>query len=269
MTQRTAKRIQRIVTVALLAILGFAVYVARKNGAQNASPVSTAKAVEREHALAVVTDNKAPSAGTLGADRVLRMAPDTVLASVNGHILTAKDVFPPGSSDQNISSEVCEYFRQRAVDRELIFETAKAQNIGINESQQQQFANLQRIRQQQGPGLVRDLSGVTENLSFELLDDQAFMLQASLMQKMGASPNVTSQQVADYYKQHTSEFGELPAEESARQEAWSEIDFKIRQTLAFNVRTDFQRKLADYMKQIHAAANIQLTPLTSFAVVSQ
>jgi hypothetical protein len=253
-----------MVTVALLSILGFAGYEARKHSAQSASRASI-HAVKTEPPPAIAADKKAPSADTSGADRVLRITPDAVLASVNGHILTARDVFPPGSSNQNISLEVCDYYRHRAVDRELIFQTAKAQEVGLNESQQQQLANLQRLRQQQGPGLVRDLTGGTDHLTFELRDDEAFMLQTSLLEKLGASPNVTSKQVLDYYHEHASEFGALPADERAREEAWGGIDFKIRQTLAFGVRSDFQRQLTDYMNRITSGASIQLTPLASFA----
>ncbi|HWD91570.1 MAG TPA: hypothetical protein VG938_04390 [Verrucomicrobiae bacterium] len=218
---------------------------------------------------AIVSDYQAPLAGTSGVERELRITPEAVLASVNGHILSAEAVLPPGSSGQSVSREVCEYYRQRAIDRELIFQTASAQHVVLNESQQQQLANLQRLRQQQGPGLVRDLAGGPEELSFELRDDEAFMLQTSLMENSGASPNVTSQQVSDYYQWHIAEFGELPTDEPSRQEAWSRIDFEIRQTLASGVRSDFQRKLADYMQRIKTGANIQLTPLASFANTSE
>jgi len=124
------------------------------------------------------------------------------------------------------------------------------------------------LRRQQGPGLVRDLNGGPEELAFELRDAEAFMLQTSLMQKYGASPDVTSQQVSDYYQRHASEFGELPAEEPARQEAWGQIEFKIRQSLASGVRSDFQKQLADYMKRIKTEADIRLIPLASFASAS-
>jgi hypothetical protein len=265
MTQITAERIRKFAAVAAaVAIIGFAGYAARKHGAQHQPPVkaSTVSTVEGKHPPSIAHDYQTPSSE---AEHFLRFTPDAVLASVNGHTLTAGTVLPPGSTNQSVSLDVCEYYRQRAVDRELIFQTAKAQEIGLNESQQQQLANLQRQRQQSGPDLVRNLTGESDSLSFELLDDQAFMLQTSLLEKSGSSPNVNSQQVSDYYHQHISEFGELPADELSRQEAWGRIDFKIRQTLAFSVRSDFQRKLADYMKRIETEANIQLTPLASFA----
>jgi hypothetical protein len=266
MTRRIAKRIQRFFTVAaLLAILSFVGHAARRHGAHSAAPASISTAMKVEHPPAIINDYKA--SGISGPNLVLRMTPDTVLASVNGHILTAATVFPTGSSDRNVSFEECEYFRQRAVDRELILQAARKEEISLSESQQQQLANLQRLRQQPGPGVIRNLIGGPQNLSFELLDDQAFMLQADLMEKSGASPNVTSKQVSNYYLQHISEFGELPADEPSRKDAWGSIDFKIRQTLSFSVRSDFQKKLADYMKRIETEANVQLTPLASFASI--
>lgn len=125
--------------------------------------------------------------------------------------------------------------------------------------------DFETTREQHGPGFVRNLSGGADEISFEMRDAEAFMLQASLMGKSGASPNVTSQQVMNYYQQHASEFGELPADEPARQEVWNNIDYQIRQTLAHTVRSDFQTKLADYMKRLETEANIQMTPLASLA----
>ena len=100
-------------------------------------------------------------------------------------------------------------------------------------------------------------------------DAEAFMLQTSLLQKSGASPNVTSQQVQNYYREHAADFGELPADGPAREEAWSKIDYYIRQTLAASVRSDFQTKLTDYMNLLKSGANIQLAPLASLSSLAQ
>jgi len=257
-----------VVAIALVA-LGLAGYLVTKHHAiTRAVAISNHKAAAiANHRSVIFTDYK--SSSEKAADGfLLRLRPGSTLASINGQALTAAAVLPPGSFDRGISPETCEYFRTRAIDRELIFQAAKARGVDLAESQQQQLAHLRDLRRQPGPGLVRDLNGGPEQLSFELRDAEAFMLQTSLMQKLGASPDVTAQQVSDYYQQHASEFGELPAEGPARQEAWGQIDFKIRQTLASGVRSDFQKQLADYMKRVKAEADIHLIPLASFAGVS-
>ena len=91
--------------------------------------------------------------------------------------------------------EVCDYFLKRRfrADRELIFQTARAQGIDLDESQKQQILDFKTARgAKTGPGLVRDLNGGAAEILFESQDAEAFMLQTSLMEKSGASPNVTS-----------------------------------------------------------------------------
>jgi hypothetical protein len=43
------------------------------------------------------------------------------------------------------------------------------------------------------------------------------------------------------------------------------IEYNIRQILAARVRAKYQSQLADYMNGLKAAADIQITPLNSFA----
>lgn len=194
---------------------------------------------------------------TAAPERVLTLSPDTVLASVNHRSLTAGDVLPPGASNQPISPEVCEYYLQRAIDRELIFQTARERGLELDSSQKQQLVNYATMRGQHGPGVVQDLNGSSAESSFQLRDAEAFMLQTSLMEQLGISPNVTADQVMAYYQQHASEFGQLPADKNARDEVWNNIDFEIRKRLAASVRDDYQKRLTDYMKQLYATANVQ------------
>jgi hypothetical protein len=248
------------ITLAILA-LGLLNFALQKSGVTKKPTATAAGGEEKKTAPAAVAfrDNQPPAGDKLP----LKINPDTILGLVNGHALTAAEVLPPGSFKQPVSLDVCQYFLQRAVDRELILQTAKAQGRALDASQRQQMTDFQTTREQHGPGLVRDLNGGAGEISFEMRDAEAFMLQTSLMEKLGASPNVTSQQVQAYYREHASQFGELPADESGRKEAWSKIDYQIRQLLASSVRSDFQQKLADYMKNLKTAANIELTPLAS------
>ncbi|HWC59819.1 MAG TPA: hypothetical protein VHC44_09005 [Verrucomicrobiae bacterium] len=269
MDQNSFNRTRWTVWIAL-AILGAGLlsYAVRKHGAIN-RPKSSAIAVnpvenkKSPPPAAIFTDYSPPTTNALGP--ALNINPNTVLASVNGHALIAQEVLPPGYSNQPVSFEACKYFVQRAIDRELILQTAKAQGVSLNDSQQQQMLDFETTREQHGPDLVRSLNDSAAEIVFEMRDAEAFMLQTSLLQRAGASPNVTSQQVLNYYQQHASEFGELPADGFARQEAWDKIDFYIRETLASKVRSDFQTKLTDYMNGLKTGANIQFTSLAALA----
>ena len=250
------------ITTAILA-LGLVNYIFQRSGTSKESAATSDVGAEKTaaHPAVVFHDNQPAAEDTLP----LKINPDTLLGLVNGHALTAANVLPPGSFNQPVSLNVCQYFLQRAIDRELILQTAKAQGLALDTSQRQQMVDFQTTREQHGPGLVRDLNGGAAEVSFEMRDAEAFMLQTSLMEKLGASPNVTAQQVQAYYREHASQFGELPADESGRKDVWSTIDYQIRQILAANVRSDFQQKLANYMNHLKTAANIELTPLASLA----
>lgn len=244
--------------LALLVSLGYGI----KKDSKRANSNREAETKTNRSSVAL-NDSRRPV--TKIPDNVLRLRPDTVLAAVNGHALTAQDVLPPGSSNRPVSLEVCEYFLKRAVDRELIFQTAKAQGVRLDDSQKQQLNDFKTMRAQPEPGLVRDLNGGAAEMTFELQDAEAFMLQTSLLEKSGASPNVSAEQVQAYYQQHASDFDDLPADGPARQEVWGNIEVEIRHVLAPMVRSSFQEQLAGYMNQLRGDADIQLTPLTSFA----
>jgi hypothetical protein len=250
---------------AAILALGLLNYALRKRGGTNGASTAANRGDDKKtvQPAVVFKDHQSPAKDTLPSS--LKISPDTIMASVNGHALAAAVVLPPGSFNEPVSLDVYKYFLQRAVDRELIFQTAKAQGLALDGSQRQQMLDFETTREQHGPGFVRDLNGGADEVSFEMRDAEAFMLQTSLLEKSGASPNVTSQQVMNYYQQHSSEFGELPADEPARQEVWNNIDYQIRQTLAHSVRSDFQIELADYMRRLETEANIQTTPFAALA----
>ena len=190
------------------------------------------------------------------AAKVLLVRPNEVLAMVNGTPITLRDVIPLQSTNnaqQQIDPATYKYFLQRAINRELIMQAAKAQSISLNQAQEDQLAKFRAERQQPYPGQVSQLSLNSADVEFELRDDEAFMLQTSMMAETGLSPNVTEDQVQQYYQQHASEYsGALSPE----------IDIQIRNQLAEQVRADYQKQLDAYMDGLRAKANIVTTPLT-------
>jgi len=198
-------------------------------------------------------------------NRVFLARPDQVLATVNGTPITLGDLIPLQSTnsevEQKIDAVTYNYFLQRAINRELVLQAAKAQGVTLNQAQEDQLTKFQAEREQPYPGMVSQLTVNAAEIEFELRDAQAFMLQTALMAQVGATPNVTPDQVEEYYQAHIAEFGELPADPQARQQAWQAIDFQIRGQLAAGMRAEYQQQLDAYMAQLKARANIVVTPL--------
>ncbi len=210
------------------------------------------------------TVEQSPGGEIQFTNRVFLARPNQVLATVNGTPITLGDLMPLQSTnseaEQKIDPITYDYFLQRAINRELVLQAAKAQNVTLNQAQQDQLTKFQAEREQPYPGMVSQLTVNAAEIEFELRDAQAFMLQTALMAQAGATPNVTPDQVEQYYQAHIAEFGELPADPQARQQAWQAIDFQIRGQLAAGARAEYQQQLDAYMAQLKARANIVVTP---------
>jgi hypothetical protein len=207
---------------------------------------------------------QSPGGEIQSTNGVFLARPNQVLATVNGTPITLGDLIPLQSTnseaEQKIDPVTYNYFFQRAINRELVLQAAKAQGVTLNQAQEDQLAKFQAEREQLEPGLASQLTVNAAEIEFELRDAQAFMLQTALMAQAGATPNVTPDQVEQYYQAHIAEFGELPADPQASQQAWRTIDFQIRGQLAAGVRAEYQQQLDAYMAQLKARANIVTTP---------
>lgn len=195
-------------------------------------------------------------AGTKKIAKVYLVHPNEVLAKVNGIPITLWDLIPLQSTNnvpQQLDPVTYHYFLKRAINRDLIMQAARAQGVTLSDSQQQQLNQFRAEREQPYPGQVSQLSITPAEIEFELRDDQAFMLQTSLMAQRGFTPNVTPDEVEQYYQQHIPEYNGM---------SWPEIDIQIRNQLAEQVRADYQKQLDIYMYGLKAKANITITPLT-------
>ncbi len=181
---------------------------------------------------------------------VLHVRWNQVLATVNGHPLMLRDIVPVTSTnppETDLSAQDLKFFLGRAVDRELIFETAKKQGVFLDDSQQQQLAQFRSMRGQTEPGLITRLNPSQPDDDLELLDAEAFMLQTSLLARNGISPDVTAEEVSAYYQQHSAEYAGMTQDQA---------EYQIRTLLAPTERTKYQNELASYMNQIRANASI-------------
>ena len=243
-------------------LAGAAVWVAlRPHDAK--TPTGTSQSQAKVEAVA-------PAAGaTPATGGTLRLKSDEVVASVNGHPVTAGQIMPMASTNGHdtveLSQETFDFYRQRAVDREVIFELAARQGIQLDNAQRQQLDNFKSMRHQPEPGGIAQLNRDKAGDDLELLDAKAFMLQTSLLAAQGASPDVTETQVENYYNQHAAEFGALPTDPAAREQAWSVIEVQIRHDLALTTRQAYGASVAAYMRQAEAQANVVMTPVSELA----
>jgi len=226
---------------------------------QTAAPderASTAAASAQAH-------SKTNEAGSFAAPAI-HVSATAVLASVNGRELKLADLVPlrPDQKTRCVDfpPATYQYLLDRAVKRNLILQTAKAQGVSLDDSQRAQFAEFRNERNQREPGLVQQLNTDPGRLDFEVQDAEAFALQTALLARNGASPDITADDVQAYYSQHASDYPPLPTVEPARGQIWAIIDTQIRTSLAPVKRLEFQNQLTAYMNQLESSAIIALTP---------
>jgi hypothetical protein len=101
-------------------------------------------------------------------------------------------------------------------------------------------------------------------IEFDIRDNTARLLQASLMYLAGAPPfHVTDDQVQAYYKSHLNQFEPLPADAAERDAAWQKIDRTIRSELASENQKEYQNQVRKYLQQLKSAATITVNEPSS------
>jgi hypothetical protein len=192
--------------------------------------------------------------------RTIFIAPDRVLATVDGRPITLGDLMPlrPGgrTEGQELSRQAYEYLLGRAIHREVILLTAKTRGIVLTPGQKQHLSDVRARREHPDPGSARSLNRDPHQVDFEAREMEAFLLQSTLLARAGLSPNVSPEQVLAYYQARASEFGEPPSEGNAGREAWAGIDYRIRQRLAGSIRRQFQAESSNYIQQLMTAARV-------------
>lgn len=195
-----------------------------------------------------------------------RIPAGAVLATVNGTPLTLKDLLPlpadPQNAEHALSAERYAFLLERAVDRELVFQQARAQGLELSKGQREQLARL-RARSERAPTAVfDDLEHNPANAEFEARDATAWLLQATLAEAAGVpSREVTPAQVEQYYREHPTEFAVLPSDPARRQTAWETINQEIRVKLAGETFRRHEEGFAKFVEQTRAAAQIVRTDL--------
>lgn len=258
-----------ILVIAIGTLIGGAVFLwsgRRSQPSHGRLPAGALAGATNRAVGAAGKDAQLPLSGDAANQRIVRVSPLQILASVNGHEVRLSDLVPlhgtNGGAEQSFSRADYEYLLHRAIDQELIFQTAKAQDVELSSEQKRNLAGYRTERLRPEPGQARALTLDSSQISFEMRQAEAFLLQTALLGRVGASPNVTPEDVVAYYQAHTLEYGELPAEGPERKEAWSRIDLEIRQRLAGPARFTFQEQLLAYMNQLKSKADIRIAPVS-------
>ena len=169
------------------------------------------------------------------AEPVVQIKPDRVLARVNGVAITLKDLIPlpkeKAATEQMLSAEMYDFLFNRAVEREVTFQAAQAQNAELTESQKQRLAELRAQSEHRDAAVFDNLHQSSENLDFEQRDLAGVALQSVLAEKAGVpSPYVTSEQVEAYFQEHKSDYPQVSADPSSdrRKAGWRPIRLFVR-----------------------------------------
>ncbi len=199
---------------------------------------------------------------------MLRVKADQPLATVNGTAIMLQDLVPlpkeKAGREQILSTERYDFLLNRAIEREVTFQSARAQGVLLTDAQRKRL-DAQRARSETPEAGVFDtVQQNPANVEFEQRDSTALLLQSALAEKAGVpSPHVTPAQVQAYFQQHQAEYGALPAEAAARGAAWERIDRDIRMKLAPQVQAEHEAQFQQFRERLRAAAQIAFAPPTS------
>jgi hypothetical protein len=197
------------------------------------------------------------------AAKMVRVKADQTLATVNGVAITLKDLMPlpevKAGQAQTLSAERYGFLLDRAVEREVTFQTAQAQGVALTKAQRQRVEEMRVQSDRTEPGVFDTVQQNPVNTEFAVRDATGLLLQATLAETAGVpSPHVTPAQVQAYYQQHHAEYGTLPAEAARRNAVWERIDRDIRLKLAEQGRAEHQARFQQFRDQLRTDARIVL-----------
>lgn len=224
----------------------------RVEAAASSAPAPTSPAPSSSAITPVVSE---------GSTTLLRIKTGEVLATVNGTPLRLPDLLPlPAGADageRTLSAERFSFLLERAVDRELVFQSAQAEGIKLSGSQQQQLAGWRAREERVAGGVFDDLQHSPASADFAARDAEALLLRVALAEKAGVpARDVTPAQVEDYYRRHHAEYPALPEETAARELAREKIEADIRVKLAGPAEASHEAGLQRHLAALRAAARI-------------
>jgi hypothetical protein len=197
---------------------------------------------------------------TAAAEPTVEVKADQVLATINNLPIRGKDLVAMGANGQPIrtSPEMYEFLLDRAVERELTFQVARANGVTLDGEQQQRLAEVHAQREADlknnlNGHIVRNLNlpgSVEDLIAFETREAESRLLMNRLAEQAGVpSPYVTEEMVRVYYSEHAGEYaGRAPGD----------VDQEIRAKLSPVLQAAYQEALQAYIAQLKSAAQITL-----------
>lgn len=232
--------------------------------AEDASPAAVAKPapVLRTTAVVLPADILPPDAWKDADPKASsrRISPDTALAVVNGVTIVGKDLAPfSNTAEQSMGEEMLTFLLNRAIDRELVFQAARQEKVELDEAGQRELDRVRASLFKKDPSVIKPAQPDPATVEFAHRDATALLLRTALLNKAAiAAPIVTRAMVDQYYSDHTTTYGELPADPAARDEAWRKIELQIRNELVLQRMAEYAEDTADYLQRLRANANVQI-----------
>lgn len=148
---------------------------------------------------------------------------DQVVVTINGVAISGRQLvaFPASESELEMTSEMFNFLRERAIDRELTFQEARKQGIELTPAQ---LAELDQVRRNSVERGVSDQA----QLDLEVSDARAGIFQASLLAKAAPSPA-----------------------------APAKGDIATRQKLADEAQAEYGTRLRSYLDELRSAARVE------------
>ena len=175
------------------------------------------------------------------------------LARVNGVGIAGRDLIAFRAADppaQTMTEEMFHFLLERAIDRELVVQEARARRVQLTTEQEAQAAE---VREQ---ARARGVSDPAE-LDFEQREARVDLLQTALLAQKGTpTPLPNEADVQRYYDAHRDEFQALPSAPAERAVAWQTLQLQIRQRLATDSQRAYGERLRAYLNSLRTAANI-------------
>jgi hypothetical protein len=188
-------------------------------------------AAARPAAAAPAPPERAAPAGT-----PVVIKPDQVVARVNGAPITGRQLVAfraAGPEEQTMTPEMFDFLHQRAIERELVLQEARARGVELAPPQ---LAQLEAVRRDAARRGVTDPAEV----DFEVNDARAGLLEAALLARAGAAAPAANDADVDRYLQ------EHAGADRAR----------ARQQLADEAQARYQERRRAYLDELAAAARI-------------
>lgn len=236
------------------ALLGKTVASASKMPASVQAPE-----VQTAEAPAVIPATEAPTfASSLP---MVAVDAEMALATVNGSPLRLGDlmVIHAAGAPPSLRADVFEDLLNRAIGRELTFQTAKARGIELDEAQKQEVERIhaEALARAKAPYTLPGYDAEAQ-AAFESRDRTAQLLQNTMLGKTGQpSQHITPEQIQFYYAEHQAEFEMLPEDPAKRDQAWLTIETEIRDRLVRAVFIQNEQQRRELLAEFQAAAVIE------------